>query len=128
MANPPRPLFLGRTSAPRSNAGRTRVCPHCKVTILESASICPACLGYLRFERSAWQPTAVAELSPLRVSGTIRHPAEGEPWEYSMVLTIRNERGEEVARQVVGVGALNPLEERSFTLTVDIFRPGSPSR
>jgi hypothetical protein len=128
MANNPRPTFLGRAPAVKSSAGRTRVCPHCKTTILESASICPACQGYLRFERSAEQPAAVAELSPLRVSGTIRHPEQGESWEYSMVLTIRNERGEEIARQVVGVGALHPLEERSFTLTVDIFRPGSGRR
>ena len=128
MANPTRPLFLGRSTTARSSTGRTRLCPHCKTTILESASICPACQGYLRFERAADPPAAVAELSPLRVSGTIRHPAEGESWEYSMVLTIRNERGEEIARQVVGVGALHPLEERSFTLTVDIFRPGGGGR
>ncbi len=128
MANPPRMLFPGRASAARSSVGRTRLCPHCKTTILESAGICPACQGYLRFERGSGQPAAEAGLSPLRVSGTIRHPPEGESWEYSMVLTIRNERGEEIARQVVGVGALHPLEERSFTLTVDVFRPGTAQR
>lgn len=121
MASPPRSLFSGRKSSSRKTAGRTRTCPHCKTTILASAHICPACNGYLRFERDLRRASAAAELSPLRVSGTIRHPAEGPPWEYSMVLTIRNERGEEVARQVVGVGALNPHEERSFTLSVDIF-------
>lgn len=127
MASPPRSLFPGRAPAARSAAGRTRVCPRCKSTILESANICPACNSYLRFERGGEQATPVAELSPLRVSGTIRHPAGEEPLEYSMVLTIHNERGEEIARQVVGVGGLNPLEERSFSLTVNIFRPGSRS-
>ena len=80
MANPTRPLFLGRSTAARSSAGRTRLCPHCKTTILESASICPACQGYLRFERAADPPAAVAELSPLRGSGPLRHPAGGEAW------------------------------------------------
>ena len=40
-----------------------------------------------------------------------------------MVMTIRNERGEEVARQVVGVGALSPSESRTFTLSVEVFTP-----
>ena len=108
--------------------GATRTCPHCRTTILESASVCPACRHHLRFEPGAAtraQPTS----SPLRVEGTIRHPDKGEPWEYSVVLSIRNERGEEVARQVVGVGALRPSEERTFTLAVEIFSPddaGSP--
>lgn len=53
----------------------------------------------------------------------MRHPEVGEAWEYSMMLTIRNERGEEIARQQVGVGALQPLEERTFTLSVEVFTP-----
>ena len=53
----------------------------------------------------------------------MRHPEHGEAWEYSMMLTIRNERGEEIARQQVGVGALQPSEERTFTLSVDVFTP-----
>lgn len=62
-----------------------------------------------------------ASETPLKVEGTIRHPPSGAAWEYSMLLTIRNERGEEVARQVVGVGALQPDEERTFTLAVEVF-------
>lgn len=38
-----------------------------------------------------------------------------------MVLSIRNGRGEEVTRQVVGVGALNPDDQRIFTLAVEVF-------
>ena len=38
-----------------------------------------------------------------------------------MVLSVRNGRGEEITRQVVGVGALQPAEERTFTLAVEVF-------
>jgi len=62
--------------------------------------------------------------SPLRVDGTIRHPPSGESWEYSVMVSIRNERGEEIARHVVGVGALQPSEQRTFTLAVEVFTPG----
>jgi hypothetical protein len=61
--------------------------------------------------------------SPLRIEGTIRHPAVGEPWEYCLVLVIRNDRGEEISRQVVGVGALHAAELRSFSLCVEVFAP-----
>lgn len=105
-------------------AGKTRVCPHCKSTILESASICPACQHHLRFD-----PKAIAErrtqpaFSALRVEGAFKHPAEGEAWEYSIVVSVRNDRGEEVARKVVGVGALNANEGRTIMLSVDVFKP-----
>jgi hypothetical protein len=63
----------------------------------------------------------VPSSSPLRVEGTIRHPAEGPAWEYSVVLVIRDNNGVEVTRQVVGVGALQPAEQRSFSLSVEVF-------
>jgi hypothetical protein len=102
--------------------GASRVCPHCRATILESASICPACRHHLRFDPGAAERTQPSSV-PLRVEGTLRHPGHGEAWEYSMVLSIRNERGEEVTRQIVGVGALQPAEERTFTLAVEVFSP-----
>ena len=37
-----------------------------------------------------------------------------------MVLSIRNDRGEEITRQVIGVGALYPDEQRTFTLQVEM--------
>lgn len=52
------------------------------------------------------------------------HPPPGEAWEYSVVIVIRNEKGEEVSRQVVGVGALLPNEARTFSLSVEVFAPG----
>ena len=35
------------------STGKTRTCPHCKATILESLSICPGCLHHLRFDQEA---------------------------------------------------------------------------
>ena len=41
-----------------------------------------------------------------------------------MVLSIRNDRDEEIDRKIVGVGAMRPGEQRTFTLTVEIFGDG----
>jgi hypothetical protein len=111
--------------AGKITAGKTRVCPHCKTTILDSAHVCPACQGYLRFGKDS-APQAVPAMSPLRVAGTIRHPDAGEPWEYSVVLSVRNERGVEISRQVVGVGAVEPMEQRTFELAVEVFCASPP--
>jgi hypothetical protein len=43
-----------------------------------------------------------------------------------VVVSIRNDRGEEIARKVVGVGALQPEEGRTVTLSVDVFTPDRP--
>jgi hypothetical protein len=100
------------------SAGATRECPHCRETILESAAVCPACRHYLRFDAVAVAPQEPA-LTPLRIEGSIRHPADGEPWEYTIVVSIRNDRGEEIARKLVDVGGMNPNEQRSFTLSIE---------
>ena len=108
-------------SAPRPGAaGATRACPHCKTTILESAVICPACKHYLRFDAGAASATP-SSTTALQVEGMIRHPAEGGAWEYSVVLTIRDDEGKEIARQVVGVGAMFAGEERTFNLSVEVM-------
>jgi hypothetical protein len=107
--------------------GRTRVCPHCKATILESAPICPQCRHHLRFVGAAAPPTPEG-FSALRVEGTVQHPERGGDWEYSVVLAIRNERGEEISRQVVGVGALRAAESRTFTLSVEVMTPGGKAK
>jgi hypothetical protein len=115
-------------TAPRpAGPGATRHCPHCQEIILESAAVCPACRHHLRFEQPAAAPyekatavPAAVAITPLRVEGNIRNPPDGEIYEYSMVLTIRNERGEEIARRLVGVGAMQPEEQRTFTLSVEM--------
>jgi hypothetical protein len=98
--------------------GATRECPHCRETILESAGVCPACRHYLRFDHGAEEPQAPA-VTPLRIEGSIRHPADGEPWEYTVVVSIRNDNGQEIAHKLIGVGAMNPNEQRIFTLSVE---------
>jgi hypothetical protein len=99
-------------------AGATRECPHCRETILESAGVCPACGHYLRFDAHTNERQAPA-VTPLRIEGSIRHPPDGQPWEYTVVVSIRNDRGEEIARKLIGVGAMNPNEQRTFTLLVE---------
>ena len=114
-------------SAPRPcAAGATRACPHCKTTILESAALCPACKHYLRYD----SPNAAAGpvTTALQVEGSIRHPAEGGAWEYSVVLTIRDDEGNEVAHQLVGVGAMHAGEERTFSLAVEVVPTGDMRR
>jgi hypothetical protein len=106
-------------------AGKTRTCPHCKATILESLSICPGCLHHLRFDQEAAK-RQVAATSALRVEAVIRHPPLEEPWEYFVVISVRNDRGEEVTRQVVSVGALQSTEKRTFALSVEVLPAQAP--
>src|SRR5437667_4710126 len=106
--------------------GKTRTCPHCKATILESLSICPGCMHHLRFDSEAAK-RQVAAAPALRVEGIIRHPPNEQPLEYFVIIAIRNDRGEEVTRQVVNVGALQAAEKRTFTLSVEVLPPQAPA-
>lgn len=108
-----------------SPTGKTRTCPHCKAVILESLSICPGCMHHLRFDSEAAK-RQVAATSALKVEGIIRHPPVEEAWEYYVTISIRNDRGEEVDRQVVNVGALQGAEKRTFTLSVEVLPPHAP--
>jgi len=105
--------------------GKTRTCPHCKAVILESLSICPGCLHHLRFDQEAAK-RQVAANTALRVEGVIRHPPLEEAWEYFVVIAVRNDKGEEVSRQVVNVGSLQPAEKRTFSLSVEVLPPQAP--
>lgn len=111
--------------------GATRACPHCKEIILESAVVCPSCRHHLQFAAGGAVVAEASTITPLRIEGSIRNPADGGPWEYTMVVSIRNDRGEEIARKLIGVGAMNPNEQRTFTLAVEVVpakdkRPGKP--
>jgi len=83
-------------------------------------------LHHLRFDSEAAK-RQVAATSALRVEGLIRHPPLEDPWEYFVTIAIRNDRGEEVSRQVVNVGALQGAEKRTFTLSVEMLPPHAPS-
>lgn len=112
------------TTLRKTPAGATRTCPHCRAVILQSTTVCPSCKKHLRFDKSAGGGAAVSTFAPLKVEGAIRHPNVGEAWEYAVIVSITNDRGEEVTRQVVGVGAIPPGEQRKFTCSVEVFAPG----
>lgn len=109
-----------------SGAGKTRVCPHCKSTILDSATVCPACQHHLQFNPGAQPIRPLASFTALKIDGTVRHPPEQSPWEYSLVISVRNARGEEINRQVIGVGALQSGDERQVTLSMEVFKTNKP--
>ena len=100
--------------------GATRSCPHCKSTVLASASVCPACQHHLRYSAPA-HAVAPTGYSALQVEGTVRHKRADEPCEFCVVLSIANERGEQLTRQVVGVGVLQPAEARQFSVSVNLL-------
>jgi hypothetical protein len=107
-------------SARPGTLGATRVCPHCRATVLQSASICPGCNHHLRFNAGSAEPESKA-ISAMRIEGSIHHPVRDETCEYCVVISITNERGEKVARQVVGVGALQAGERHKYTFSVDLI-------
>jgi hypothetical protein len=102
-------------------AGRTRACPHCKATILESATVCPACRHHLRFNPGGQTASAPAT-SVFRVEGVIEN-SETTHCEYAVVVAVSDERGAEIARKVVNVGALAPGERRACLVSIDLFKP-----
>lgn len=118
-------MLPGRTTT--SNAGKTRICPHCKSTILDSATVCPACQHHLQFNMGQQAVRTVTSFTALKVEGVVKHPANEAPWEYSLVISVRNERGEEINRQVIGVGALQAGDERTVSLTMEVFKTNKPN-
>jgi hypothetical protein len=114
---------MARVVERRAAVGKTRSCPHCRATILESAAVCPACRHHLRFEKRRGEQPAPASQVALRVSGEFARAAASGPGEYHVVVVIRDASGAELARKVIGVGGLAPGEERMVDLTVEIFDP-----
>lgn len=113
-----------------SALGATRNCPHCKTTILQRSTVCPACRHTLRFDggkaAAGLKPPAAATAGePLRLEATLRQPDEGDGCEYCLVLTVTNDRGEEITRQVISVGTLKPAEARTFSVWVEAYTPAT---
>ena len=106
--------------ARQSAVGATRVCPHCKATVLQSANICPGCQHHLRFNTVNAEPQNQA-VSAMRIEGSIHHTERGEQCEYCVVVAINNEQGEKIARHVVGVGALQPGERHQYSFSVELI-------
>ena len=110
--------------AGRPAAGESRICPHCKATILKSSAACPICHHNLRFVSVGAEPRARPTACPLLVEGTLDHPGEGEPLEYSVLVEVRNESGKLLSRQIIGVGAVEQMEKRVFSLRVEVSPAG----
>ena len=104
-----------------SSLGATRVCPHCKATVLQSANICPGCQHHLRFNTVGNAEPQAQAVSAMRIEGSIHHPVRDEQCEYCVVIAISNERGEKIARHVVGVGALQPGEKHKYSFSVELM-------
>ena len=106
--------------------GATRTCPHCKATVLASASICPGCQHHLRFNASDARPAPVG-IPAVQIEGTVRVPTGADTCEYCVVLSIGDGHGVQLARQVVNVGALQSQDTRSFALSVELLPVRSPA-
>ena len=119
-------MSLLRSGSP----GATRVCPHCKATVLESAAVCPGCRHHLRFGSPGQSVEAPESYCALSVDGTIAHTQAAEPCEYCIVLDVRDERGTQLTRQVVGVGVLQSGERRRLNVSVEMLpvRAAIPTR
>ncbi|MEO6186349.1 MAG: hypothetical protein ABIP38_13070 [Steroidobacteraceae bacterium] len=111
------------TARPLGTAGATRTCPHCRATILESAIVCPGCKHHLRFDKDARVGAAAATKTAWQIEGTLDAERMDAASEYAILVIVRNERNEEVARQVVNVGALQGAERRTFTLSIEMSDP-----
>lgn len=106
-----------------SALGATRSCPHCKTTILQSSTSCPACRHLLRFDAAKVPSKPLSSMEPLRLEATVRQPESGSGCEYCLVVVVTNDRGEELTRQVVSVGSIKPGEARTFAVVVEAFSP-----
>jgi hypothetical protein len=104
-----------------SSLGATRVCPHCKATVLQSAAKCPGCQHHLRFNTVGSTEPQAQTVPAMRIEGSIHHPVRDEQCEYCVVVALSNERGEKLARHVVGVGALQPGEKHKYSFSVELM-------
>ncbi len=109
-----------------SVAGESRTCPHCKATILKSSVTCPICQHVLRFASTGASAPVSPTVCPLLVEGTIDHPGDGEPVEYSILLEVHDQTGKLISRQTVGVGAFRQEEKRIFSVRVEVSSPAPP--
>jgi hypothetical protein len=106
-----------------NQAGATRTCPHCRATILESASVCPGCKHHLRFDQNVRPGGVPATRTAWQIEGTLDAERMDQATEYSILVVVRNERNEEVTRSVISVGALTGAERRTFSLSIETSDP-----
>lgn len=109
-------MKLGRLST----AGESRSCPHCKATILKSATSCPMCRHMLRVATLGFEPRPTLTTCPLLVEGTLQNPGAGDPVEYQVLMEVRDDSGKMLSRQIIGVGAIHASEKRVFSLRIEM--------
>lgn len=98
-----------------STVGATRTCPHCRAIVLDSSAVCPACRHHLRAgARGEEAPGDTAFAVEAKVSASTDA-------EYQIVVVVRNQRGEEVARRVVDAGGLTGGDYRTVELSVEVM-------
>jgi len=107
-------------AGPVAVAGESRLCPHCKATILKSSSSCPLCRHVLRFGAISTLPQSSPTTCPLLVEGTLAYPGDGAAREYFILLEIRDAGGKLLSRQSVGVGAMQQSEKRIFSVRIEM--------
>jgi hypothetical protein len=101
--------------------GEAWKCPHCRERILRSAVTCPACRRHLRIDAvTTARPAARPTLCPLNVEGTIRLSTNAALSEYSVIIEVREDRGDLISRRIVNVGALEPGQARRVTLRIEM--------
>ena len=114
--------MIGLARSP-TQAGATRTCPHCRATILESAAVCPGCKHHLRFDKDVRPGGVPVTKTAWNIEGTLDAERMDAATEYSVLVVVRNERNEELARQVINVGAIQGAERRSFSLSIETSDP-----
>lgn len=113
-------------AAARGSVGQTRSCPHCRTVILASAAICPKCQHHLRFDAASAAAAGgkgAATATAFHLEGTVRNDGPAPLREYMVVVTVRNEAGAVLGREVVNVGSIKAGEHRSVTLSVEYPLP-----
>ncbi|MDQ2640109.1 MAG: hypothetical protein M3Y79_05980 [Pseudomonadota bacterium] len=85
--------------------------------------VCPGCKHHLRFDKDAKPGGVPATKTAWQVDGTLDAERVDSATEYSILVVVRNERNEEVARQVVNVGSLQGVERRTFSLSIETSEP-----
>lgn len=103
-----------------SAAGESRSCPHCKSTILKSATSCPLCRHNLRFQAIGAGPVTRPTDCALLVEGALKNRGDDEALEYFILMEVRDDSGKLISRQSVGVGAIRRAEKRIFSLRVEL--------
>ena len=115
------PGLVSTVQHARPRQVQTRTCPHCRAVILQSSATCPSCKKHLKVAGD--DTLAPNRRFPAPRGRRDPPPSGGEAWEYSAVVTITNDKGEEIGRHIVGVGALQPGEGRTFSFAVEVFTP-----